>query len=242
MSESDKETPELESVHVHEVYDAIADHFSGTRHSVCSFFTILFSLSSLFSFKQTWPRAEKFIRDLPRYSLIGDIGCGNGKYISLAGPCCHEIIGCDRSSALVHLCREMKRPAFVSDGLSSGFRSDSLDAAISVAVIHHFSTPTRREMAIKELLRVVRPGGFVLVTAWAKEQPRFENETSQDVYVKWKYTKPRTAAKEEDPVYQRYYHLFIEGELESLCESVGGADIVERGNEAHNWYVVLRKH
>ena len=43
MDETRKETPELESLHVHEVYDAIADHFSGTRHSVCSF-PLLFAL------------------------------------------------------------------------------------------------------------------------------------------------------------------------------------------------------
>ena len=41
---------------------------------------------------------------------------------------------------------------------------------ISIAVIHHFSTPERRKEAIAELLRIVKPGGKVLIFVWAMEQ------------------------------------------------------------------------
>jgi SAM-dependent methyltransferase len=49
-------------------------------------------------------------------------------------------------------------------------RSNSLDACISVAVIHHLSTEQRRQRAVAELVRCVRPGGRVLVCVWAYEQ------------------------------------------------------------------------
>lgn len=52
---------ELENVH--KIYNEIANHFSETRHS-------------------PWPQVKQFIDDLPIGSVLVDIGCGNGKYLS----------------------------------------------------------------------------------------------------------------------------------------------------------------
>jgi SAM-dependent methyltransferase len=48
------------------------------------------------------------------------------------------------------------------------------DVAISIAVVHHFSSEDRRLQAIQELFRIVRPGGKVLVTVWALEQEKLK--------------------------------------------------------------------
>jgi tRNA (uracil-5-)-methyltransferase TRM9 len=71
-----------------------------------------------------------------------------------------------------------QKKAFVADGLETGFRSNAFvglliltkDFSISIAVIHHFSTPERRLAAIKELVRITRPGGTILIFVWAMEQ------------------------------------------------------------------------
>ena len=44
------------------------------------------------------------------------------------------------------------------------------DAVISIAVIHHISTPERRLEALRELYRVARPGGVILVYVWSFEE------------------------------------------------------------------------
>ena len=49
-------------------------------------------------------------------------------------------------------------------------RDSCLDAVISVAVIHHVATLERRVRALKELARVLRVGGRVMITVWAMEQ------------------------------------------------------------------------
>ena len=51
---------------------------------------------------------------------------------------------------------------------------------MSIAVIHHLSTETRRLQAIQEINRILKIGGEALIYVWAYEQPRFENEKSQD--------------------------------------------------------------
>ncbi|XP_054456783.1 alkylated DNA repair protein alkB homolog 8 [Anoplopoma fimbria] len=139
----------LEEEYVHRVYDAIASHFSSTRHS-------------------PWPRVCHFLSSLPPGSVLADVGCGNGKYLGV-NP---EVIavGCDRSSALVQICAERGFQAFVSDALSVPLRTASCDACISIAVIHHFSTQERRLAAVRELVRLLKPGGRALIYVWAFEQ------------------------------------------------------------------------
>uniref|UniRef100_A0A7N8XTQ4 tRNA (carboxymethyluridine(34)-5-O)-methyltransferase n=1 Tax=Mastacembelus armatus TaxID=205130 RepID=A0A7N8XTQ4_9TELE len=139
----------LEEEYVHRVYNAIASHFSSTRHS-------------------PWPRVCHFLSSLPAGGVLADVGCGNGKYLGVNT----EVIavGCDRSSALVQICTERGFQAFVSDALSVPLRTAVCDACISIAVIHHFSTQERRLAAVRELVRLLKPGGQALIYVWAFEQ------------------------------------------------------------------------
>jgi len=54
--------------------------------------------------------------------------------------------------------------------LNLPYRDESFDAALSVAVIHHLATRDRRVRALRELARILRVGGRILITVWAKEQ------------------------------------------------------------------------
>lgn len=62
------------------------------------------------------------------------------------------------------LVRRMRRPAFASDVQALPLRSGSLDALFSVAVLEHVPRP---ELAVEEILRVLRPDGVAyLAPAW----------------------------------------------------------------------------
>ncbi|XP_047450942.1 alkylated DNA repair protein alkB homolog 8 isoform X2 [Mugil cephalus] len=150
----------LEEEYVHRVYDAIASHFSSTRHS-------------------PWPRVCHFLSSFPPGIVLADVGCGNGKYLGVNPEMI--AVGCDRSSALVQICAERGFHAFVSDALSVPLRTASCDACISIAVIHHFSTQERRLAAVKELVRLLKPGGRALIYVWAFEQ---EHNKQKSKYLK----------------------------------------------------------
>ncbi|NWU98069.1 ALKB8 protein, partial [Upupa epops] len=96
-------------------------------------------------------------------------------------------VGCDRSKNLVDICGEKNFQAFVCDALSVPILSGSCDACISIAVIHHFSTAERRLAAIRELSRLLRPGGRALIYVWAMEQ-EYKNQKS-------KYLKEKNSSK-----------------------------------------------
>eukprot|EP00796_Vickermania_ingenoplastis_P005178 gene5178-3725_t len=122
------------------------------------------------------------------------------------------------------------------------FRNGSFDAAVCIAVLHHYATPARRLDAVRRLIRLVRPdGGRVLIYVWAIEQPRkaaYEvNETSGDALIPWQMNQK---FDDEQKVYQRYYHLFRKGELETLClqalKAEGTAGKVEKSYyDKENW-------
>lgn len=153
--------PDLERLHVHSTYDAIAPHFSSTRYKVLP--------RPASPTPQPWPKVASFLRALPRHSIVCDVGCGNGKYLHVDG--CYAL-GVDRSppphfqliqagplpsarsctrgasplsSATALTCPFAPAAAFFTPPLSASRRQD---AAISIAVIHHFSTPERRVAAI----------------------------------------------------------------------------------------------
>ncbi|XP_011883388.1 PREDICTED: alkylated DNA repair protein alkB homolog 8 [Vollenhovia emeryi] len=139
----------LESSYVHRVYEEIASHFNETRY-------------------KQWPNVIKFLESLEEGTLLLDVGCGNGKY--LCGGRNVYKMGCDRSSGLMDICHKRGFEVLQCDCLYLPYRDDSVDAVISIAVIHHLSTQERRQRAISEMIRVLRPRGRCLIYVWAMEQ------------------------------------------------------------------------
>ncbi|RYG47338.1 class I SAM-dependent methyltransferase, partial [archaeon] len=158
--------PDVERLHVHALYDAIAPHFSATRHS-------------------PWPAVETFVKALPVGSVVLDIGCGNGKYMGLNPGAL--VIGMDRSEGLLRICADRGYDTLQADAVSLPFTSGCADVVLNIAVLHHISTAARRESLMRELVRLLRPGGTLFVQAWAFEQGPDSRRTfdSQDVFVPW---------------------------------------------------------
>ncbi|XP_012216254.1 alkylated DNA repair protein alkB homolog 8 isoform X2 [Linepithema humile] len=151
----------LENSYVHEVYDEISSHFNETR-------------------QKQWPNVTKFLENLDVGALLLDVGCGNGKY--LRGNRNIYKTGCDRSSGLTDICRKQDFEVLQCDCLHLPYKDDSFDAAISIAVIHHLSTRERRQRAISEIVRILRPTGRCLIYVWAKEQRK---DSADSFYLKY---------------------------------------------------------
>ncbi|XP_043462164.1 uncharacterized protein LOC122498481 isoform X3 [Leptopilina heterotoma] len=165
MSESDSDqvarSLALEQAYVHEVYEQCAEKTVQGKQ---------------------WPRIYQFLEELEPGALVCDIGCGNGKYLNVN----HSVykVGVDRCNRLTDIAREKENEVLICDNLSLPFRDESFDAVLSIAVVHHFATTERRVRALKELARVLRIGGRLIISVWAMEQKHRKFE-SQDVLVPW---------------------------------------------------------
>ena len=86
---------------MYNVYENIAEHFSGTRHS-------------------PWPKIADFLKAQPLGSIVADVGCGNGKYLGINDQL--YMTGSDRSNNLASICRERGFQVIVCDILSLPYR------------------------------------------------------------------------------------------------------------------------
>lgn len=246
---------------------------------------------------------ERFLSTLPPNSLGLDAGAGNGKYLPAAQAAGHYAIAMDRSGGLLSIARgqlEGGPECILGDLCQDPWRPNTFDFAISVAAIHHLSTPERRADAVQTLIRPLRSRGRFFIYVWAYEQgPNSRRkmgsladqkegaevrERVQDVLVPWVLSSepqkkkdkpknikgrrkqgeegaepetPKEEPKGEEPqVFHRYYHLFVEGELEDLVRTAAKQDgyavlgkeedkpeagkylrVVDVGWEADNWWI-----
>lgn len=244
-----------------------------------------------------WPGATKFLNSLPKGSIVCDVGCGDGKYFPAIWETGSYVIGTDISEPLLQTsigaCKEHgsddagphtrliskensglnKRPAVaVADCMHIPIQSRSVDAALCIAVMHHLSTVSRRLRCLKELSRIVKIGGSIIIQAWALEQdqdskrkfagndvfvpfnaqPRYLNkvaskgdgdtdkaksaaEVYSDAYEGAEYDETKGLV-----VFQRYCHMYRQGELETLIAQIEELELVESAFESGNWQVILR--
>ena len=127
------------------------------------------------------------------------------------------------------------------------FRDSYFDNTICIAVIHHLRERNERIQAIRELMRVTRPGGKILISVWALRQDEDSKRkfASNDVMVPFKM---RGGGGEGDggggdSGYERFYHVYSDGELEEDLSSISNKEFcVERiFYEKGNWYAILIK-
>ncbi|SMN17809.1 similar to Saccharomyces cerevisiae YML014W TRM9 tRNA methyltransferase [Maudiozyma saulgeensis] len=174
-----------EQEYVHDVYNEIAAHFSETRY-------------------KPWPIVTNFLQNRLTGSIGIDIGCGNGKYLGINDNI--YIIGSDRSDGLIECAHGINSHynVMVADGMNLPHRDNTFDFAISIAVVHHWTTRERRVQAIHHILSKIKSGGQALIYCWALEQGEsrrgYHEGMEQDVMVPWVLhdTKKKTKSKKSN--------------------------------------------
>ena len=159
-------------------YDAAADHFDDAPLGF-------------------WDRIGK--RTIERLALstgakVLDVGCGTGASALPAAQAVGakgSVLGVDLSARLLELARAKAKARGITnvefriaDMTELGYPDDDFDAVVSVFSI--FFVPDM-EGLVRELWRMVRPGGKLAVTTWG---PRFV----QPAYARW-----QTAIRQERP-------------------------------------------
>ena len=201
----------IEEIHVKNVYNTIASEFDTTRY-------------------RPWSCVEGFLDNIPKGSVIGDIGCGIGKNMMYKKDCLNY--GCDFSESLVNICLQKNLNVVCGDILNIPYKTDSFDYTICIAVIHHLSTVKKRKKAIEELERVTKQRGKILLLVWAFEQEKDSRRKfiTQENFVDWR-------DKQQNLLGKRYYYVFQKNELESLIDE---KKIEKSFYEKGNWGIIIK--
>lgn len=118
----------------------------------------------------------------PKSDFVLDVGCDSAMVSRLVAPWCRGFVGVDFISAmLTDISRERIRSAdgsragFVAaDGRALPFRSAMFNKAYCSAVIHTLPSHEDALKIIRELVRVCRPGGEVLIASVPDAGKRFQ--------------------------------------------------------------------
>ncbi|CAJ0939922.1 unnamed protein product, partial [Mesorhabditis belari] len=248
IPQNDSSARFIEQNYVSNVYEEIAPHFDETRHS-------------------QWKAVQGFLDSLPDYSLVYDVGCGNGKYLIAKDRLVK--FGSDLSMNLCQIAARKDCQVARADGRAQPFRPIA-DAVLCIAVLHHLSSHSRRLEMVCELLRLLRPGGRACITVWSMDQTGAQyskmrenkddtemNEQSkggerlrvhdgkcfeqQDLLVPWQVEGGSTTDENKGKAFLRFYHVFRENELAELCLETEMCTIEKIICEQGNWIAIIQK-
>ncbi|MCS7364965.1 MAG: class I SAM-dependent methyltransferase [archaeon GB-1867-035] len=167
-------------------------------------------------------------------TLLIDLGCGSGRNSIAAIQSGSEVLAIDLSRSMLKITlrkAEKINKKYLLHTLKCDLnylavKSNSIDSVICLATIHHIPTSRERINALKEIKRIMKPNGKLILSVWAKYQPRFFKKLPKmlwnyitrqvqefgDIYVPWK-TKKGT--------FQRFYHLFSKRETVKMVKASG---------------------
>lgn len=214
---------DIEKHFVSDTYEIISKHFSSTRYS-------------------HWNAVKNYIEQIKNNNLnkinFLDYGCGNGKYLSLCDKF-NTCVGFDNCEGLLKIVKEKFPSIQTIQGDVCVFNnnlSNQFDSIISIAVLHHLSTESRRIYAVKNIIQYLKQGGTALISVWATtlDTSKYTKlDTPNDWLVGW------------NNQYNRYYHLFEKDELINIVKCADEQNkitIMDIFFELDNWFVKIIKN
>ncbi len=194
-------------------FDSIAEHFDKTRN-------------------KTWDEVEEFIESTSGKTI--DIGCGNGRHSKVAIDKGHDVVCLDASMNLLKITKsKLKLKAdYVRSGIKNmPFQNSTFDNAVYIAAIHHLEYG--RVKSLEETKRILKTGGKLIVSSWAREQDRWDlDDEEQDVIVPW--------TREDGKKIERFYHLYRLNELKNDVV-LAGFKVDDFFHSKGNNYVIAEK-
>jgi ubiquinone/menaquinone biosynthesis C-methylase UbiE len=116
--------------------------------------------------KYTEPMHHALIKELEgkNFKTLLDVGCGNGIFLSMVlNKFDVEVSGIDISPGMVEKSKELldgRADLKVGDSENLPWNDRSFDVVTCSASFHHYPGPER---VLKEMKRILRPGGFLMI-------------------------------------------------------------------------------
>jgi len=144
---------------------------------------------------------------------------------------CKKVIGIDLSSNLLHILQQKTEPKpnidlIHANLISIPLKKDCLDAVLFIASLHNIPKRINRKASLKELYRVLKSNGTVLLSVWNKNLKNINNIYDNikvlnidkkhlefgDVFIYW---------NQDGFHIPRYYHLYERKEILEELEDIG---------------------
>jgi ubiquinone/menaquinone biosynthesis C-methylase UbiE len=196
-----------------EGYDAIAEHFAQTRQA---------------PWREVQNLMEQYVH--PGDRLL-DLGCGNGRVADLANTIKADYTGLDISERLIHIAKQQHPNGrfYVGNMMHTDFPNTYFDQVFLVASFHHIPSRQYRLQTLKEIARITKPGGMIMMTNWNFYQWRFFTTRMRfaikrltfrhrmdidDLLIPW-------YDQNKQLITNRYYHVFTKRDIARIAKRAG---------------------
>jgi len=205
MKEKEMKSPE-------ETWNAIAQSFDKTR-------------------RKPWVECIDFIDSLPKTSIIGDVGSGNGRHLIPCAKHCRKVVAFDISQELLKITEKklkennLKNAVLLhSNIVKIPVKKDTFDSLIFIASLHNIKGRNNRVDSLKEITRILKKDGEALISVWSRWQDNYRkqffkkwfaqknNAEFGDINIRW---------RQHGLDIPRFYHLYSKREFISDLKSAG---------------------
>lgn len=199
---------------------------------------------------------------LPKRGLVVDIGAGNARNLQcflrdteqywegVAVDISLELLGGITGGSNFYPHR------INGDMVYLPIRDETAEMVICIASIHHLKTHEELEISLKDMERILKKEGYIILSCWRRWKADTRKEMIRDLILfpfkkiinrEWRhgdYYLP-WHDKEGRIIARRYYHLFTKSELKRAIQKTGLkiCDIDVRGgkNGRDNFFVLMKK-
>ncbi|HSR48698.1 MAG TPA: class I SAM-dependent methyltransferase [Anaerolineales bacterium] len=178
-------------------------------------------------FPEVFPRFPELAEAFAAHGCrtILDLGCGSGRHVVALAKLGFQTWGLDLAPTGLRLAarwldeESLRAPLVLSDArLPLPVRGAAFDGLLSTQVIHHGTLATIRA-AVREVRRVVRPGGLVFITV----PHRLDGDVSHEEIEPGTFV-PRSGIEEGVP-----HHIFSPQELQAEMDGFRPIEVAPRG-------------
>ncbi len=208
-------------------------------------------------FAQTRSRFWRGLEFISKYaknnSSVLDFGCGNGRLVEIFLDKGVKYVGVDVSEGLINIAkknvsamRKSKETQFLkieNNFKKLPFPADLFDSIYSIAVFHHLPSKKLRLEIARELYRLLKKDGYIIVTVWDLWQSRYW----KSIFKNWQdklFGKSEldfndcyiTFTDNSGRVFNRFHHAFTKYDLVGLfknsgfkiisCQKIGGNIVI----------------